>query len=124
MLKASTETNFPALKNNYFQKRNLYKHIKNDSSNHLKWISIYSLQTLRGQRIYLTSGVSLLLGYTVNSATVSGDVLYIAGQPRYNHMGQVVIYRMEDGDIKILQTLSGEQVIENYCFNLIHVYSM
>ncbi|XP_045671268.1 integrin alpha-1 [Ursus americanus] len=50
------------------------------------------------------------LGYTVNSATVSGNVLYIAGQPRYNHMGQVVIYRMEDGDIKILQTLSGEQI--------------
>ncbi|KAL0628378.1 Integrin alpha-1, partial [Plecturocebus cupreus] len=51
------------------------------------------------------------LGYTVNSATVSsGDVLYIAGQPRYNHTGQVIIYRMEDGNIKILQTLSGEQI--------------
>ncbi|XP_007949729.1 integrin alpha-1 [Orycteropus afer afer] len=50
------------------------------------------------------------LGYTVNSATVPGDVLYIAGQPRYNHTGQVIIYRMEDRDIKILQTLSGEQI--------------
>ncbi|XP_006889661.1 PREDICTED: integrin alpha-1 [Elephantulus edwardii] len=50
------------------------------------------------------------LGYTVNSATVSGDVFYIAGQPRYNHTGQVIIYRMEDGDIKILQTLNGEQI--------------
>uniref|UniRef100_A0A2K5DMH3 Integrin alpha-1 n=1 Tax=Aotus nancymaae TaxID=37293 RepID=A0A2K5DMH3_AOTNA len=51
------------------------------------------------------------LGYTVNSATAaSGDVLYIAGQPRYNHTGQVIIYRMEDGNIKILQTLSGEQI--------------
>lgn len=56
------------------------------------------------------SSVCLSLGYTVNSATVSGDVLYIAGQPRYNHTGQVVIYRMEDGDIRILQTLHGEQV--------------
>lgn len=55
-------------------------------------------------------GISLWLGYTVNSATVPGDVLYIAGQPRYNHTGQVVIYKMEDGNIKILQTLSGEQV--------------
>ncbi|GAB5567273.1 integrin alpha-1 isoform X1 [Prionailurus iriomotensis] len=55
------------------------------------------------------------LGYTVNSATVSGDVLYIAGQPRYNHTGQVVIYRMEDGDIRILQTLSGEQEIYDGC---------
>ncbi|XP_062943660.1 integrin alpha-1 [Cynocephalus volans] len=50
------------------------------------------------------------LGYTVNSATTSGDVLYIAGQPRYNHIGQVVIYRMENGDVKILQSLSGEQI--------------
>ncbi|KAM5264279.1 integrin alpha-1 [Ctenodactylus gundi] len=50
------------------------------------------------------------LGYTVNSATAPGDVLYIAGQPRYNHKGQVIIYRMENGDIKILQTLNGEQI--------------
>ncbi|KAM4875334.1 integrin alpha-1 [Thomomys bottae] len=50
------------------------------------------------------------LGYTVNSATVPGDVLYIAGQPRYNHTGQVIIYRMEGADIKIVQTLYGEQI--------------
>uniref|UniRef100_A0A8C8YG23 Integrin subunit alpha 1 n=1 Tax=Prolemur simus TaxID=1328070 RepID=A0A8C8YG23_PROSS len=50
------------------------------------------------------------LGYTVSSAAASGDVLYIAGQPRYNHTGQVIIYRMEGGDIKILQTLRGEQI--------------
>ncbi|KAH0627929.1 hypothetical protein JD844_008511 [Phrynosoma platyrhinos] len=50
------------------------------------------------------------LGYTVNSASVPGDVLYIAGQPRYNHTGQVIIYRMEGGDIEILQRLNGEQI--------------
>uniref|UniRef100_A0A8C5L659 Integrin alpha-1 n=1 Tax=Jaculus jaculus TaxID=51337 RepID=A0A8C5L659_JACJA len=50
------------------------------------------------------------LGYTVTSATVPGDVLYIAGQPRYNHTGQVVIYRMENGDVQVLQALSGEQI--------------
>ncbi|KAF6124902.1 integrin subunit alpha 1 [Phyllostomus discolor] len=50
------------------------------------------------------------LGYTVTSATVPGDVLYIAGQPRYNHTGQVVIYRMDGEDIQILQTLHGEQI--------------
>ncbi|MXQ81173.1 hypothetical protein E5288_WYG012687 [Bos mutus] len=50
------------------------------------------------------------LGYTVSSATTPGDVLYIAGQPRYNHTGQVVIYRMEGRDIRILQTLNGEQI--------------
>lgn len=56
------------------------------------------------------SGISLSSGYTVNSATLPGDVLYIAGQPRFNHTGQVVIYKMEDGNVKVLQTLSGEQV--------------
>ncbi|XP_013373894.1 PREDICTED: integrin alpha-1 isoform X2 [Chinchilla lanigera] len=50
------------------------------------------------------------LGYTVNSATAPGDVLYVAGQPRYNHTGQVIIYRMEKGDIKVLQALHGEQI--------------
>uniref|UniRef100_A0A8D1TDX2 Integrin alpha-1 n=1 Tax=Sus scrofa TaxID=9823 RepID=A0A8D1TDX2_PIG len=50
------------------------------------------------------------LGYTVNSATVPEDVIYIAGQPRYNHTGQVVIYRMENGGIRILQALRGEQI--------------
>lgn len=56
------------------------------------------------------SGISPWLGYTVNSATIRGDVLYIAGQPRYNHTGQVLIYTMEGGDVRILQTLHGEQV--------------
>ncbi|KAJ6669912.1 hypothetical protein lerEdw1_000461 [Lerista edwardsae] len=50
------------------------------------------------------------LGYTVNSASIPGDVLYIAGQPRYNHTGQVIIYRMSDGNIEILQRLNGEQI--------------
>ncbi|KAF3828490.1 hypothetical protein GH733_001903, partial [Mirounga leonina] len=67
-------------------------------------LALVTIVEALGERIFA------LEGYTVNSATVSGDVLYIAGQPRYNHTGQVVIYRMEDGDIKILQTLSGEQI--------------
>ncbi|CAK6444101.1 unnamed protein product [Pipistrellus nathusii] len=51
------------------------------------------------------------LGYTVNSATVpGGGVLYLAGQPRYNHTGQVIVYRMEGGDVRILQALRGEQI--------------
>ncbi|XP_023564891.1 integrin alpha-1 [Octodon degus] len=50
------------------------------------------------------------LGYTVNSATAAGDVLYIAGQPRHNHTGQVIVYRMDGGDIQILQALQGEQI--------------
>ncbi|XP_054842509.1 integrin alpha-1 [Eublepharis macularius] len=54
------------------------------------------------------------LGYAVNSASVPGDVLYIAGQPRYNHTGQVIIYRKTDEDIEIVQRLSGEQIGSYY----------
>lgn len=54
--------------------------------------------------------LSCFLGYTVNSALTPGGVLYIAGQPRYNHTGQVVIYKMEGREVQVLQRLSGEQV--------------
>ncbi|EPY80168.1 integrin alpha-1 [Camelus ferus] len=67
-------------------------------------LALVTIVEALGERIFA------LEGYTVNSATVPGDVLYLAGQPRYNHTGQVIIYRMEDGDISILQTLSGEQI--------------
>nr|XP_006139588.1 integrin alpha-1 isoform X1 [Pelodiscus sinensis] len=50
------------------------------------------------------------LGYAVNSASTPEDVLYIAGQPRYNHTGQVIIYKMVGEDVKILQQLKGEQI--------------
>uniref|UniRef100_A0A8C8BBR1 Integrin subunit alpha 1 n=1 Tax=Otus sunia TaxID=257818 RepID=A0A8C8BBR1_9STRI len=50
------------------------------------------------------------LGYTVNSALTPGSVLYIAGQPRYNHTGQVIIYKMEGKEVQVLQRLNGEQI--------------
>uniref|UniRef100_G3WBW0 Integrin subunit alpha 1 n=1 Tax=Sarcophilus harrisii TaxID=9305 RepID=G3WBW0_SARHA len=58
------------------------------------------------------------LGYMVNSATIPGDVIYIAGQPRYNHTGQVITYTMEGQEIKILQTLGGEQTRFEYQMSL------
>ncbi|XP_073439499.1 integrin alpha-1 [Dendrobates tinctorius] len=50
------------------------------------------------------------LGYTVTSASVHGEQIYIAGQPRHNHTGQVIIYQMNGHNINILQTLKGEQI--------------
>ncbi|CAI9544699.1 unnamed protein product [Staurois parvus] len=50
------------------------------------------------------------LGYTVTSASVKGREIYIAGQPRYNHTGQVIIYKMQGRDINIIDTLNGEQI--------------
>ncbi|XP_051866405.1 integrin alpha-1 [Pristis pectinata] len=50
------------------------------------------------------------LGYSVSSASVAGDVWYVAGQPRYNHTGQVVIYNYKGNKTSIIQTLKGEQI--------------
>ncbi|XP_017263420.1 integrin alpha-1 [Kryptolebias marmoratus] len=50
------------------------------------------------------------LGYDVQSASTPKGVLYIAGAPRYNHTGRVVIYRMKEGSINVSQILKGEQI--------------
>ncbi|OCT98739.1 integrin alpha-1 [Xenopus laevis] len=50
------------------------------------------------------------LGYTLSSASVHGGEVYIAGQPRYNHTGQVIIFKLNGQEIEILQTLKGEQI--------------
>uniref|UniRef100_A0A3Q2YE76 Integrin subunit alpha 1 n=1 Tax=Hippocampus comes TaxID=109280 RepID=A0A3Q2YE76_HIPCM len=50
------------------------------------------------------------LGYDVQSASTPDGVLYITGAPRYNHTGRVVIYRLEDKDVVVTQTLGGEQI--------------
>ncbi|XP_072272789.1 integrin alpha-1 [Pyxicephalus adspersus] len=50
------------------------------------------------------------LGYSVISASVKGGEIYIAGQPRYNHTGQVIIYKMNGRDINIIDTLKGDQI--------------
>ncbi|MGH0170498.1 UNVERIFIED_CONTAM: hypothetical protein FKN15_058896 [Acipenser sinensis] len=50
------------------------------------------------------------VGYDVQSASVEDGVLYIAGAPRYNHTGRVLIYTLNGTDIKIIQILNGEQI--------------
>ncbi|XP_078062301.1 integrin alpha-1-like [Mustelus asterias] len=50
------------------------------------------------------------LGYSLTSVSVVGDVWYVAGQPRYNHTGQVIIYTSKGQRTNILQTLKGKQI--------------
>ncbi|KAM8872070.1 integrin alpha-1 [Synchiropus picturatus] len=50
------------------------------------------------------------LGYDVQSATTREEVLYIAGAPRYNHTGRVVVYRLKDNKTVVSQILNGEQI--------------
>ncbi|XP_034630310.1 integrin alpha-1 isoform X1 [Trachemys scripta elegans] len=66
--------------------------------------------TFRDKSSERNEPLAAYLGYTVNSASTPGDVLYIAGQPRYNHTGQVIVYKIVGGDVKILQRLNGEQI--------------
>ncbi|RXM94449.1 Integrin alpha-1 [Acipenser ruthenus] len=51
-----------------------------------------------------------VISYAVQSASVEDGVLYIAGAPRYNHTGRVLIYTLNGTDIKIIQILNGEQI--------------
>ncbi|MEE6458195.1 hypothetical protein FKM82_000208, partial [Ascaphus truei] len=66
--------------------------------------------TFKSSPIERNEPLAAYLGYTVTSASVSGEEIYIVGQPRYNHTGQVIIYRMNGKEIEILQTLNGEQI--------------
>ncbi|XP_071321704.1 integrin alpha-1 isoform X2 [Trachinotus anak] len=50
-------------------------------------------------------------GYDVQSASTPNGMLYIAGAPRYNHTGRVVIYRLnEKNNIVVSQILKGDQI--------------
>lgn len=54
--------------------------------------------------------VVLLAGYDVQSAHTPHGVLYITGAPRFNHSGQVTVYRFDGENVTIIQKLKGEQV--------------
>ncbi|XP_032864945.1 integrin alpha-1 isoform X2 [Tyto alba] len=73
-------------------------------------ISMPSNDTFRDRLSEKNEPLAAYLGYTVNSALTPGSVLYIAGQPRYNHTGQVIIYKMEGKEVQVLQRLNGEQI--------------
>ncbi|KAM4634321.1 integrin alpha-1 [Polymixia lowei] len=56
-------------------------------------------------------GLAGYMGYDVHSASTPDGVLYIAGAPRYNHTGRVVIYRRDDNNnTVVLQILKGDQI--------------
>ncbi|XP_059190805.1 integrin alpha-11 [Centropristis striata] len=52
------------------------------------------------------------LGYSVGSLISSrGSQLYVAGAPRFNHTGKVIIFTLKNtGNLTILQALLGEQI--------------
>ncbi|XP_071587082.1 integrin alpha-1 isoform X3 [Heliangelus exortis] len=81
-------------------------------------ISMPTNDTFRDRHSEKNEPLAAYLGYTVNSALTPGGVLYIAGQPRYNHTGQVIIYKMEGKEVQVLQRLNGEQTKFDYQMSL------
>lgn len=55
---------------------------------------------------------TFISGYSVDAVTSSrGSQLYIAGAPRFNHTGKVIIFTLKNnGNLTILQALLGQQV--------------
>ncbi|MBN3314687.1 ITA1 protein, partial [Atractosteus spatula] len=55
-------------------------------------------------------GLAGYVGYDVESASTAEGVLYIAGAPRYNHTGRVVVYTFNGTTVNVKQILKGEQI--------------
>lgn len=54
----------------------------------------------------------VFVGYTVTSVvSARSGQLYVAGAPRFNHTGKVIIFTMKNtGELTILHSLKGQQV--------------
>ncbi|KTF93139.1 hypothetical protein cypCar_00015698 [Cyprinus carpio] len=57
-------------------------------------------------------GMAGYVGYDVQSAHTPSGVLYITGAPRFNHSGRVTVYRFNEENVTITQTLKGEQLLD------------
>lgn len=60
----------------------------------------------------MTRVSGLASGYSVGSLISSGgSQLYVAGAPRFNHTGKVIVFTLKNsGNLTVLQALLGEQV--------------
>lgn len=58
-----------------------------------------------------------LPGYTVSSViSTKHERIYVAGAPRFNHTGKVIIFSMHNNrNLTIHQALKGEQVTRGTC---------
>lgn len=52
-----------------------------------------------------------LLGYSVASISTGNSVHFVAGTPRANYTGQIVLYSVnENGNVTVIQSHRGDQV--------------
>lgn len=63
-------------------------------------------------------------GYSVGSLISStGSQLYMAGAPRFNHTGKVVVFTLKNsGELTVLQALLGEQVSDRKHIDITFMY--
>ncbi|KAK2823692.1 hypothetical protein Q7C36_020292 [Tachysurus vachellii] len=66
--------------------------------------------TFHNPQVEHYQGMAGYVGYDVQSAYTPSGVLYIAGAPRYNHTGRVIVYRFNGTNVKVTQNLEGEQI--------------
>ncbi|XP_027031206.1 integrin alpha-1 [Tachysurus fulvidraco] len=66
--------------------------------------------TFHNPQVERYQGMAGYVGYDVQSAHTPSGVLYIAGAPRYNHTGRVIVYRFNGTDVTVTQNLEGEQI--------------
>lgn len=57
------------------------------------------------------SATPSLLGYSVATISTGKGIHFVAGAPRANYTGQIVLYRVnENGNVTIIQAHRGDQV--------------
>ncbi len=64
--------------------------------------------------IYYHLSHFVFVGYTVTSVvSARSGQLYVAGAPRFNHTGKVIIFTLKNtGELTILHSLKGQQVMK------------
>ncbi|KAI4787835.1 hypothetical protein KUCAC02_036221, partial [Chaenocephalus aceratus] len=69
-------------------------------------------EELKNHGAYLGNNVCCTFCYSVGSLISSrGAQLYVAGAPRFNHTGKVIVFTLKNtGNLTILQALLGEQI--------------
>lgn len=50
------------------------------------------------------------VGYTLSVGERNGISLYFTGAPRFNHMGQVVVFRRDEDKFPVVQRITVDQV--------------
>lgn len=71
-----------------------------------------SIPVLKLVRNFYHLSPFVFVGYTVTSVvSARNGQLYVAGAPRFNHTGKVIIFTMKNtGELTILHSLKGQQV--------------